>query len=802
MTQINVDPFLLSEMEERERKQFNSSVGRLKKKLHSVENIMYSQPFADTKEDFKDAWSGKLNIILSDDCGLTELAATRNPRPVLGRQDTADDTCDSRRVQTPIKPKTPKTAEGEKKKKKKKLVLKENDLALRKPFGGCKKESETIRVINNYRGANTIYRDRRVLKRLGPQGQGPLSGSAVPPWIGPMSYPNKTADAFFYGHPTIRHQTAFKSMGREPKPLDEIKQELSTKKDWSGLFSGENSVYGNSSQPFSAKSSRTNHEKCVEHTEDSNVWSKMSYSTTMGAKQVVNHIQNAQTPIFGHKTKNRQRSPKKRRPGKLDGEESVDSLDSGDASKSQSSIAGSRIFDHGVLNEMLLEEQAYDVSAEDDDDSLASSVFGSISTTSLSTQKRYDAISLLSKSVNFSVYSGFSVDKVVKQMVVQRKMKRELSDYTMGVLDSCKDSEPEVLEFTDPKRGNATGYNTQCNSLSHTPYLLTPRQEEAQHQRHEAQYEQQHQQQHLNHQQEYQSQPDPPGSPVEAKALSDSLAALPGATFLPDSSGGGDKKPSSAGSGNKPKGILKRRDSIIKRNPGLLSLTPQSTDDSITHKSPPKVTRAQIEAAPGRRATGRRGNITLIPLGGGGGGGGGSVGEAKTLNDASLDSYQLQEDSQFSVHTAPQTQTKSYSNFMSELTRSKSTVIDRSISMSRPGSGAGGAPGDPPRLVRGKSVTRSPSRSLSRSMSKFGKAATSFEEKSNAEDVGLVTLGGLLLPGEGIDEDGTAALYSPPASPRAKEEAARVDRVNNPVLDVEEEEDEWWAPDNDSNSNS
>lgn len=94
MTQVQIDPFQLSAMEEQERKQFNSSVGRLKKKLHSVENIMYSQPFADTKDDFKESWNSKLDTILNDDCGLAELTATRSPtKPAYGRQDTAEVVC-------------------------------------------------------------------------------------------------------------------------------------------------------------------------------------------------------------------------------------------------------------------------------------------------------------------------------------------------------------------------------------------------------------------------------------------------------------------------------------------------------------------------------------------------------------------------------------------------------------------------------------------------------------------------------------------------------------------------------------
>lgn len=90
MATVPLDPFKLTEMQEAERKQFNGTMNRLKKKIHSVENIMYSQPFADSHEDFKLVWNQKLSKILADDCGISALTATRNPKPVYGRQDTIE----------------------------------------------------------------------------------------------------------------------------------------------------------------------------------------------------------------------------------------------------------------------------------------------------------------------------------------------------------------------------------------------------------------------------------------------------------------------------------------------------------------------------------------------------------------------------------------------------------------------------------------------------------------------------------------------------------------------------------------
>lgn len=90
MAQTELNPFQLSAMQEAERKQFNSTVVRLKKKIHSVENIMYSQPFSDSNDDFKAVWNDKLKSILNDDCGMSVLTATRNPQPLLGRQDTIE----------------------------------------------------------------------------------------------------------------------------------------------------------------------------------------------------------------------------------------------------------------------------------------------------------------------------------------------------------------------------------------------------------------------------------------------------------------------------------------------------------------------------------------------------------------------------------------------------------------------------------------------------------------------------------------------------------------------------------------
>lgn len=93
MASIPVDPFQLTALEELERKRFNATVGRLKKKVHSIENVMYSQPFSDSNEDYQAAWDNKLKNILADDCGISVLASTRKPsKPVYGRQDTIEDT--------------------------------------------------------------------------------------------------------------------------------------------------------------------------------------------------------------------------------------------------------------------------------------------------------------------------------------------------------------------------------------------------------------------------------------------------------------------------------------------------------------------------------------------------------------------------------------------------------------------------------------------------------------------------------------------------------------------------------------
>lgn len=575
------------------------------------------------------------------------------------------------------------TNNTKKKKKKKKIEL--SDLTTRKPFGGSKIENETIRVIRNYNGANTIHKGKRVLRRLGPQGQGPLPATSVPPWIGPCYYSKSTADKILYGHPTKGCQTPFKSVGREPKPMSEIKRAISLKKEWSGLFSGPNSVYGAPSIPFSSKASVTDHSECVTAAEP-HVWSKWSAETTMGARQDANHIKNAPTPYMGHKTI-RTSSPKRRRKtGLLDGK--IRKID----------INKERIFDASQIDDILYDE---DNRGGPDDESSATSVFGdndefdagSIgSSSSLSTQKRYDAISLLSKSVNFSVFTGFSVDNVMKKFVSKKKMTRDLADYTMGALDSYNESVAECLKFTDPSKGDVSCYASQAVSLTHTP-VMSPR-------------------------------PGDLGSSspenVTPRGLSRSLSSI--AQSHQDENIRNTKSTKKAGS-----------------VAGLLQLSPQKTKESAKFSIPGKVTKKNIAAAPGRSSY-RRGAILPAPL----------------LDDSSVESAD--------------TATPSYRNLNSELLKSRNLSRSRSNIEKLPSFQR------QPSLRRQKTADNL-TKSLSRSMPKL-----SLEETTALIETGIsVNLGGLLLPGEGIDQDGLAASYSPPETPRII--TPKKDDVNQESLD-------------------
>lgn len=599
------------------------------------------------------------------------------------------------------------------KKKKKKVKLQDNaDLALRRSFAGSKPENETIRVINNYRGMNTIHSGKRVLKRLGPQGQGPLPPTSVPPWIGPCYYPNKTADEYLYGNGKAGIvQASFKAVGRETKSVDEFREDLSIKREWSGLFSGENSVYGPPSIPFSAKSTLNSHSECQGDHDDSNVWSKMSSRTTMGAKQVTNHYENPPTPYFGHKTI-RTSSPKRRRKGIIDGDEN---------NSSRIDIHRERIFDAALLDEMYSEDNP----AISDDASLATSVFGNEefdmnsvgSSSSLSTRKRYDAISLLSKSVNFSVYTGFSVDKVMKNFVAKQKMKYDVRDYTMGALGAYNDSVSEELVFTDPRRGNASGHTSLTQSPMGSPraFLIGDGLETPQ--------------------------------SVSPRGLNRQLVGISSS----DDFGSSDKIKS---------GRKKRSGSIVKNNPGLLSLEPQSTADSVGHVRPRKITEKDIAAAPGRQ-TYRRTAITPVPL-------------PNLSNTTGLLGTSPSE----SRGDSAQEMSSSYNNFKAELTRSRSNILSKSNS--KLGALEKQSSLSTLRVTRQK-TSENISKSFSRSMSKL-----TVEDQRALETTGVgVNLGGLLLPGEGIDVDGTASFYSPPETPREVVSSGN----NEEVSDDEADED-------------
>lgn len=69
-------PFFMTDAEDKQKDIFHKSIGKLKKKVGQVEALLYSEPFADASQDFKDVWQGKLRKILDNDCGLPALEKT------------------------------------------------------------------------------------------------------------------------------------------------------------------------------------------------------------------------------------------------------------------------------------------------------------------------------------------------------------------------------------------------------------------------------------------------------------------------------------------------------------------------------------------------------------------------------------------------------------------------------------------------------------------------------------------------------------------------------------------------------